>query len=103
MSKQFKQNPDFPKIGAMMTKKDKDDQGRPAYWLKINDDVVVTVNGKRVSALNIERPTDKYDRMINNDKISPEEYDEKIALYNEGGEYNYIKFEFSADLRPKKK
>lgn len=99
----FKQNPNFPKIGAMMQKKDKDDQGRPAYWLKINDDVEVIVNGKRVTALNIERPTDKYDRMIASDKLSPEAYEEKMAMYEEGGELSFIKFEFSADLRPKKK
>jgi hypothetical protein len=102
MSK-FQQNPNFPRIGAMMQKKELGPDGRPQYWLKINDDVEVTVNGKKVTALNIERPTDKFERMIASDKITPEEYEERVAKYEGDGEFNYIKFEFSASLVDKKK
>lgn len=98
----YKPNPDFPKVGAMLQKKELGKDGKPQYYLRIDKDVEVKINGKKVTALNIERPTAKYERMLANDKISPEEYEEKMELFEEG-ELSYIKFEFSADLRPPKK
>lgn len=100
--KEFKQNPDFPKVGAMLQKKELGQDGKPQYYLKIDENVEVTVNGKKVTALNIERPTAKYERMLSSGKISAEDYEQKMELY-EDGELNFVKFEFSADLRPPKK
>lgn len=99
----FKQNPNFPQIGSMMQKKENDKQGRAAYYIKISDDVKVTVNGKEVKFLNIQRPTDKYDYKVENGKMTGEEYDEAVARFQEGGDLSYIKFEITADLRPPKK
>lgn len=97
--KEYKQNPNFPKVGAMILKKEKDIEEKDAYYIKFSDDVEVTVNGKKVTSLNVERPTTKYVRMLQAGKISDKEFEAKQEQYSATGEYNYIKFEFSADLR----
>lgn len=102
MAKEFKNNPDFPKFGAMVLKKDQDEFEKDAYYIKIDEDTVVTVNGKRVTSLNMQRPIEKYHRMLKAGKITPEQFEDKDQLYSPEGEKNYIKFEIGADLREKK-
>lgn len=92
---------DYVDVGAMLQKKDQDDQGRPVYWLKFDDKVEVKVNGVKVKALNIQRPTDKYDRMLAKGTIDENEYEEKMARYEDKGDLSYVKFQFTATLDKK--
>lgn len=88
----------FVNVGAMLQRKENDDQDRPTYWLKLDKEVEMTINGKKVTALNISRPTDKFERMLKAGKITAEEYENKIELYNEKGDYSFVKFEFTAAI-----
>lgn len=96
-------NDKFPKVGAMILKKEKDDFGKNAYYISIDKDTEVTVNGKKVTALNLQRPVEKFHRMLEKGVISEKEFDEKVERYEEGGDLSFIAFEISADLRDKEK
>jgi hypothetical protein len=100
--KEYKQNPDFPKVGAMVLKREKDNFGKDAYYIKIDENTKVTINGKEVKSLNIQRPMEKYHRMLESGKITEQEFNEKEELYSPDGDFHFIKFEVSADLRDEK-
>jgi len=91
----------FVKMGAMIAGKEKDAQGRTQYYLKLDKDVKLLVNGKELASdtVAIERPTDKYDRMVASGKMTPEEYDSKVAIFEDGGKASFVKFEFTARLK----
>lgn len=99
----YKENPNFPKVGAMILKQEVDELGNAAYYIKINENADVRINGKKVTSLNIQRPTDKFYRMVEKGSISEVEFEEQMAKYDDKsspkGEYHYVKFEISADLR----
>jgi hypothetical protein len=88
----------YVKVGGMLEKKEKDDQGRAAYYIKLDDKVTVTVNGQKVTALNIQRPTDMYDRLLASGKISEAEYEEKMSQFEKDGKLSFVKFEVTAAL-----
>lgn len=88
----------YVQVGAMLSKKEADDQGRANYWVKIDDKTVVTVNGVKVKALNIQRPTDKFERMLASGKMTEDEYVKKMEDYEDDGKLNFIKFEIVAAL-----
>lgn len=91
----------YVNVGAMLQKKENDEQGRPDYWIKLDPQTVVTVNGVKVTALNIQRPTDKFDYMLKVGKITGEEFEEKVSRYDAEGDLNYVKFEVVAALESK--
>lgn len=105
--KKRKINPKYHPVGAFMEKKEKDEEGRAQYYIKIDSDTVVTINGKKVTALNIQRPTDKFQNMLAKGVITEEQYEEKMSQYDgslkdQKGDLSYIKFELTANLEDKK-
>lgn len=97
----------YPEIGSMIAKRDKetnepvtDKNGKPTYYVKIDKNVKLTVNGKPVTSgyLNINRPRDKFDRMLESGKITKQEHAQKIAEYEKGGKHDYINFVISAAI-----
>jgi len=108
---QKKKNTLFPQIGSVIERRNKetgeperDENGNKTYYLKIDKDVQLTVNGKKVEGyLQVSRPRDKYDRMLAKEAITPDEHKIKVADFEPGGERSYITFELSADLRDKQK
>lgn len=98
MSNQKKQ---YVNIGAMLEKKETDKNGKATYYIKIDDKVEVKVNGQKVTALNISRPGDKFEFMLAKDKITEQEYEQKVARYEKDGDLNFVKFELSAALEKK--
>lgn len=106
----------YPQIGSMIQKKDRDTEapildknGKPTYYIKVdkNTEVTVknTVNGKTTTAvvsgggyINISRPRDKFDRMLEKGTITAKEHAEKIARFEKGGDLDYIQFEVSATV-----
>jgi hypothetical protein len=95
------QKSNYVKLGAMVLDKEKDSEGRPKYYFKLDKDVKILVNGKELASnsFQIERPTDKYDRMVAAGKISEKEHAEKIAMYDEDGKAAFVKFEFTAKVK----
>lgn len=93
----------YPQIGSMIAKKDRntdapilDENGKPTYYIKLDKQTKLTVNGKPVERfLNISRPRDKFDRMLAKGTITPSEHAEKIARFEKGGDLDYIQFEVS--------
>lgn len=99
----FKQNPKYTPFGGFLEKKEKDESGRPQYYIKIDKNVKVTVNGKQVTALNIQRPTDKFERQLAKGTISEAEFEEKMAQFDKDGDLSFVKFELTVNLDDSKK
>ena len=95
MSKGKKQ---FVKVGAMLQKKELDKQGRAAYYLKVDENTDLRINGVKVTAVNIERPTDKFERMVAAGKMTEEEFEQAVADFDKDGKKSFVKFEFQATL-----
>jgi len=99
----------FINTGAFMKKKD------GGYYIKLDKETKVVIDGTEFTGgyISVNKPADKYDRMIVNaekklqeGEINEEEYDKqledlqaKAARYDKGGDLDYIKFELTA-VRP---
>lgn len=92
---------EYVKIGSMLLDQEKDEQGRAKYYIKLNDNVEISINGKKFTgnAFKVERPTDKYDRMAKAGKIDPKEHQAKLDLYSDGGKAAFVKFEIEAVIK----
>jgi hypothetical protein len=101
--KDYKVNPKYTPFGGFLEKKEKDDQDRPQYYIKIDQNVDVRVNGKKVTALNIQRPTDKFERQLAKGTISEEQFEQKMAEFEKGGDKAFVKFELTVNLDDSKK
>lgn len=94
----------YHKIGSMIEKRDKesgepilDCDGKKTYYLKIDKDTDVRINGKKVTGyLNVNRPYDYHQRQFMFEKISEQEYEEKKARFEKGGDLDYLQFELQA-------
>lgn len=96
----------YPAIGSMIARKDKE-TGQPildanenqTYYIKVDNKTDLRVNGVKVTGyLNVSRPRDKADRMLEKGVITKQEHAEKIARYEEGGDLDYITFEIGAKI-----
>lgn len=92
---------EYIKIGSMLLDSEKDEQGRPKYYIKLDEKVEITINGKKFNGtvFKVERPTDKYDRMAKAGKLERKEHQAKIDLYSEGGKADFVKFEIEAVIK----
>lgn len=65
--------------------------------MKIDKDTDVRINGKKVTGyLNVNRPYDYHQRQFMFEKISEQEYEEKKARFEKGGDLDYLQFELQA-------
>jgi len=87
----------FINFGAIMTKKDRDAEDKPQYYIKLNKEVELVVNGKKVTSeyINVSSPKVKYDRMLEKGKISEEEADTAKARFDSNGDLSFIKQELT--------
>lgn len=91
----------YPQIGSMIQKKDKqsgaatlDANGKATYYIKIDKNTKLSVNGVPVEGyLNISRPRDKFDRMLEKGSLTEKEHAEKIARFEKGGDLDFVQFE----------
>ena len=91
-------------IGSMIERRDKstgepvlDVNGKRQYYVKLNDKIELKIDGKRITGfLNISRPRDKFDRMLQNGKITAAEHAQKISRFEKDGDLTYINFEVTA-------
>jgi flagellar basal body rod protein FlgF len=88
----------YATLGSMNIKKDLDTKNRKAYCIKIPKDTIITVNGRKVEGdyINVERPTDKFDRMLAKGSITQAEYEKKCADYDAQGKLSFVQFEITA-------
>jgi hypothetical protein len=95
----------YHNIGSMNLKK-KDHKDDPnEYYIKLDQKMVgkIYIEDEKTKKLkpiteiiSVERPTDKFDRMIASGKMTPEEYEQKIAMFSEGGKAAFVKFNLQA-------
>lgn len=93
-------------LGTIVEKRDKktgelilDENGNKTYYLKVDKKSKVVINGVQIGDyINVNRPRDKYDRMLASGKITPQEHAIKVAQYEEGGEFDYAKFELNTSV-----
>lgn len=94
----------YHNLGSMKTMKDKDADGNVQYYIEIDKEVAgkIKIDGKPLKSKNgkfylqVERPTAKFDRMLNSGKITETEYNEKTARYAKDGDLNFVKFDLQA-------
>jgi hypothetical protein len=104
----------YAQIGSMIAKRDKntgkailDGNGKQSYYIKLDKNTKITVEnevkGKVTKVvlnggdyINVKRPRDKSDRMLEKGTITPAEHAEKIARFEKGGDLDYIQFELDA-------
>lgn len=96
-----KKNSDFVKVGSMLLSEEPDHNGKPAYYIKLDKNVKILINGRELAkdTFKVERPTDKFDRMVKAGKMSPDEHAKNLELYAEGGARDFVKFEIEAKLK----
>lgn len=95
---QTKKKLSYLKIGKMCQKKEVGADGKPAYYLKLNEGVQITVNGQTYTGgyVNVQRPEQRLAGVLKSKKIDETEYNKEVERYGKGGELEYIKFEFIA-------
>jgi len=88
---------DFINLGALMTKKEKDAKGKLQYYIKLDKDVKITVNGKATTSdyVQVKNPQAKYDAMLAKGKITEEEADIAKARFVGGGDLAFIRQELT--------
>lgn len=96
----------YPSIGSMIQRKDKqtgeptlDSNGKSTYYIKLDKNTKISVNGVPVEGyLNISRPRDKYDRMLEKGIINEQEHASKVSRYEKGGDLDFVQFEVSCTI-----
>lgn len=88
---------DFINLGAIMTKKDRDAEGKLQYYIKLDKEVKLVVNGKEATSeyIQVNSPKVKYDKMLAKGKIEEEEADKSKARFDKGGDLEFIKQELT--------
>jgi hypothetical protein len=63
------------------------------YYIKLSDNVDITINGVNYEGeyINLQDPLDKFEYLLKEEYIEEDEYNEKVELYGEGGDYSYIR------------
>lgn len=85
----------FINFGALMSKKERDAEGKLQYYIKLDKDIELTVNGEKLTNeyIQVQNPKAKFDKMLEKGKITEEERDEKQARFDKGGDLEYIRQE----------
>ncbi len=86
----------YTTLGAMKTKKEKDENGNPQYYIQLDKKLIgkLKLDGVPVTEfIQVERPTAKFDRMLKAGKIAEAEYDEKTGAFAKDGKLEFVKFD----------
>lgn len=98
----------YHNLGSMKLKKDKDENGNLQYYVEIDQKILdkIRIDGKKISKfIQVERPTQKFDRMLAAGKIDEKEYEEKTAQFDSTidpqtkqprGKLSFVKFDLQA-------
>ena len=88
---------DFINLGALMTKKERDAEGKLQYYIKLDKELKLVVNGKEATSeyIQVKNPKAKYDAMLAKGKLTEEEADIAKARFDKEGDLNYIRQELT--------
>lgn len=95
----------YHNLGSMKLKKDKDANGNAQYYIEVDKKIAdrIKIDGKPLSKnkdgkvfISVERPTDKFDRMLAAKAIDVKEYEEKVGQFEADGKLSFIKFDLQA-------
>lgn len=75
-----------------------DAEGKKIYKFKLDKNVQITINGKDVTGqtLYVDRPINKYRRMANKNRITPEKLEEMEKALAPGGKLEFVQLEVTA-------
>jgi CRISPR/Cas system CSM-associated protein Csm2 small subunit len=86
-------------LGSLFKAKDNDNKGRPGYYIKLDKDVELVVNGKKVTrdTISVKNVVTKFEEMIDrtDDEEKIEKYENTKARFEKDGDLNYIKQELT--------
>ena len=92
-------------FGSLFLSKEKDSQGRPSYYIKLDKDIELTINGEKYnkSSISAKNVITKYEEMIGRagekgDEEKVEQYETTKSRFEKGGDLDYIKHEFTVVL-----
>ena len=100
-SKRGKGKSSYVNLGILCEAQEPDEDGNPNYYIKLGRDVEeLIVNGQEVEGeyINLQSPLQKFTSLLANGIIDEEEYEESMEKYDEGGEYEGIKYFVSLKL-----
>lgn len=91
MSKDSKK---FVNFGNLVLKKD----GK--YAIKLDTRNEIRINGEKVTSgyINAEAPLEKFNRMLEKQKISQEEYNQRVEEYSKGGKFEYVRLDLQVTM-----
>ena len=83
----------FVNFGSLIMKKDKS-----GFYIKLDKDLELSINGDKFNGeyINVNPPTVKYDRMLDQGKITEEEYEKAVARFAKDGDLSFIRQELTA-------
>jgi len=86
----------FIDFGAIMTKKERDDEGKLQYYIKLNKDIKVTIDGQKLTSeyINVKTPVQQIQARIDsgkNDEEKIEQLEKTKARFEQGGDLEFIK------------
>lgn len=89
-----KKNSGYVQLGAILKSKE------GSLYIKFDQNAEVIINGVNVSGgtASLEKPTEKFGRMVAAGKMTEDEAEERIAAYSEGGKLEYVRQEISVKL-----
>jgi hypothetical protein len=89
-------------LGSLFISKDKDNKGRSGYYIKLDKDVEITVNGKKLTrdTISAKNLVTKFEEMIDRagdkgDEEKVEKLEATKTRFEKGGDLDYIKQEFT--------
>lgn len=86
-------------LGSLFLGKEKDKKGRPNYYIQLDKDVEITINGKKVErkTISAKNVVTKFEEMIDRteDESKVEQYEKSKSRFEKGGDLDYIKQEFT--------
>ena len=94
---------EFINLGILCSKKDRDDEGKLQYYIKLDKDVKITVNGKDTTSdfIQVATPANKLAKRIASGKLDEakiEQLEKTKARFEADGDLNYIKQELTIIL-----
>ena len=95
-SKKTKKKSSYVNIGILCEAQEPDENGNPNYYIKVGKDVDVEITTG--DYLNLQSPAQKFEGLLAHGVIDEDEYEESMEKYEEGGEFEGIKYFVSMKL-----
>ncbi len=113
MSNQKKKNSNYASLGSLIFAAEFDEEGnrlegqfktdedgKKVYRLKLDKDTKISINGVDFTGktLYVNRPVEKFKRMLAKGTITQKEFEQKVADFAPGGKLEFVQLEITAKL-----